>query len=84
MKKLFSVLTSILTISFFTSNLFAAGDAENVKKLSSFKKTGTQAGIVIPQDTKFAANIIETKAFSEETEALLIEGITEYLEIFKA
>ena len=27
------------------------------KKLSNFKKTGTVAGIVIPQDTKFAANI---------------------------
>ena len=57
MRKIFSILVSILTLTLFTSNVFAAGDAENVKKLSSFKKTGTQAGIVIPQDTKFAANI---------------------------
>ena len=57
MKKIISILTSILTLTLFTFSVFAAGDAENVKKLSSFKKTGTQAGIVIPQDTKFAANI---------------------------
>ena len=30
---------------------------ENVKKLSNFKKTGTERGVVIEQDTKFAANI---------------------------
>jgi hypothetical protein len=51
MKKILSIFVSILTLSFFTTSIFAAGDAENVKKLSNFKKTGTQAGIVIPQDT---------------------------------
>ena len=54
MKKKLSILISILTLSLFATNVFAAGDAENVKKLSNFKKTGTEAGIVIPQDTKFA------------------------------
>ena len=57
MRKILSIIVSTLTLSFFTSNVIAAGDAENVKKLSNFKKTGTEAGIVIPQDTKFAANI---------------------------
>jgi hypothetical protein len=57
MKKILSIIVSTLTLSLFTSNVIAAGDAENVKKLSNFKKTGTQAGVVIPQDTKFAANI---------------------------
>ena len=57
MRKILSIFVSTLTLSLFTSNVFTAGDAENVKKLSNFKKTGTEAGIVIPQDTKFAANI---------------------------
>ena len=38
MKKIISILTSILTLTLFTFSVFAAGDAENVKKLSSFKK----------------------------------------------
>jgi F-type H+-transporting ATPase subunit alpha len=33
---------------------------------------------------KFAEIIIETKAFSEEAETLLVEAITEYQQIFKA
>ena len=54
MRKILTVFVSILTLTLFTTSVFAD---ENVKKLSNFKKTGTAAGIVIPQDTKFAANI---------------------------
>ena len=57
MRKILSIFVSTLTLTLFASNVLAAGDAENVKKLSNFKKTGTEAGVVIPQDTKFAANI---------------------------
>jgi len=57
MKKTISLIASILTLTLYSFSSFAAGDEENVKKLSNFKKTGTQAGVVIPQDTKFAANI---------------------------
>ena len=57
MKKTISIIVSLLTLTLYSFSSFAAGDSENVKKLSNFKKTGTQAGVVIPQDTKFAANI---------------------------
>ena len=57
MKKTFSLITSILALTLYTFSSFAAGDAENIKKLSSFQKTGTTAGVVIEQNTKFAANI---------------------------
>ena len=54
MKKTISLIASILTLTLYS---FSSLADENVKKLSNFKKTGTQAGVVIPQDTKFAANI---------------------------
>ena len=37
--------------------MFAAGDEENIQKLSSFKSTGGGQGEVIDQDTRFAATI---------------------------
>ena len=49
MRKLFSIIVSTLTLSLFTFNAFAE---DNVKKLSNFKKTGTERGVVIEQDTK--------------------------------
>ena len=57
MRKIISLITSILTLTLYSFSSFAAGDSENIKKLSGFKPTGTKAGIVIQQDTKFAANI---------------------------
>jgi hypothetical protein len=38
MKKTISLIASILTLTFYSLSSFAAGDAENVKKLSNFKK----------------------------------------------
>ena len=55
MRKILSLFVSILAFNLFASSAFST--QENVKKLSAFKKTGTEAGVVIPQDTKFAANI---------------------------
>ena len=57
MKKMISFVISLFFLTLFYNSAFAAGDSENVKKLSSFKKTGTAAGEVIPQNTKFAENV---------------------------
>jgi glucose/arabinose dehydrogenase len=57
MKKIMSFIISLFFLTLFYNSAFAAGDSENVKKLSSFKKTGTAAGEVIPQNTKFAENV---------------------------
>ena len=57
MKKIMSFIISLFFLTLFSNSAFAAGDDENVKKLSSFKKTGTAAGEVIPQNTKFAENV---------------------------
>ena len=57
MKKIISILASLIVLTFFSNSAFAAGDAENIKLLSGFKKTGGGAGEVIPQDTKFADNV---------------------------
>ena len=57
MKKIMSFIISLFFLTLFSNSAFAAGDSENVKKLSSFKKTGTAAGEVIPQNTKFAENV---------------------------
>jgi len=57
MKKIISFIISMLFLSLFYNSAFAAGDDENIKLLSSFKKTGGGPGEVIPQDTKFADNI---------------------------
>ena len=58
MKKILSILSTFLFVSSIATSVFAAGDEATIKKLSSMYKSGdeTQA-IVIPQDTKFAANI---------------------------
>ena len=34
-RKILSIFVSTLTLTLFTSNVFAAGDAENVKKLEN-------------------------------------------------
>jgi glucose/arabinose dehydrogenase len=57
MKKALLLVGSALVFSLTQLGANAAGDAENIKKLSSFKSTGGQRGEVIEQDTKFAANI---------------------------
>ena len=57
MKKIISFVISVFFLSLVYNSAFAAGDDENVKKLSSFKKTGTASGEVIPQNTKFAENV---------------------------
>ena len=57
MKKMISFIISLFFLSLTYTSVFAAGDEENVKKLSSFKKTGTAAGEVIAQNTKFAENV---------------------------
>jgi glucose/arabinose dehydrogenase len=57
MKKALMLVGSALVFSLTHLGANAAGDAENIKKLSSFKSTGGQSGEVIEQDTKFAANI---------------------------
>ena len=57
MKKLITIMTSFVFTILMCANVFAAGDEANIAKLSSFKKTGTAAGEVIPQNTKFADNV---------------------------
>jgi len=58
MKKLFLIISTFLFTSLLTTFGFAAGDEATIKKLSSMYKSGdTTKAIVVPQDTKFAANI---------------------------
>ena len=57
MRKLITIVSSFIFAVLMSANVFAAGDEANVKKLSSFKKTGTVAGEVIPQNTQFAENV---------------------------
>jgi len=52
MKKLIIIVTSFIFTVLISANVFAAGDDANIKKLSGFKKTGTAAGEVIPQNTR--------------------------------
>ncbi len=56
MKKLV-VITSALLISLWSSVSFADDRNKNINKLSSFKSTGTAAGIVVPQEGKYMDNI---------------------------
>ena len=58
MRKISIILSSLLfVVSVFTS-AYSAGDAEAIKKLSSFKKTGIDVvADVIDQNTKFRTNI---------------------------
>ena len=55
MKKITSLVVSILTLTLFSFS-FSYAD-ENVKKLSNFQKTGAVRGVVIEQNTKFAENV---------------------------
>ena len=57
MKKMISFVISLFFLTLFYNSAFAAGDEGNIAKLSSFQKTGTGAGEVIPQNTKFAENV---------------------------
>ena len=52
-----SFIISLFFLTLFYNSAFAAGDDENMAKLGSFKKTGTAAGEVVPQNTKFAENV---------------------------
>ncbi len=56
MKKTNSLIVSII-LALYSFSSFAAGDAENIKKLSSFKKVGAERGVIIEQNTKFAENV---------------------------
>jgi len=58
MSKLKVVITTILFAVFSLTNAYSAGDAEAIKKLSSFQKTGMDVvADVIDQNTKFRANV---------------------------
>ena len=57
MRRLVSLLTSVLLISLWSSVSFADDRNKNIDKLSSFKSTGASAGIVVPQDGKYMDNI---------------------------
>ena len=58
MKKIISVLSSLLFTMLVFTNANSAGDDEAIKKLSSFKKTGIDVvADVIDQNTKYRANI---------------------------
>ena len=58
MKKILLSISSFLIFLVFSSTtVFSAGDEENIKKLSSFKKTDGAVAEVIDQNTKFASNI---------------------------
>ena len=57
MRKLISIITSAILISLWSSVSFADDRNKNIDKLSSFKSTGTAAGIVVPQDGKYMDNI---------------------------
>ena len=51
------VITSALLISLWSSVSFADDRNKNIDKLSSFKSTGTAAGIVVPQGGKYMDNV---------------------------
>ena len=57
MKKLGLLSVPVLLMALVSNGANAAGDDENIKKLSSFKSTGGARGEVIEQDTKFADNV---------------------------
>jgi glucose/arabinose dehydrogenase len=58
MKKIIAILTAVfLSATLVVGTGYGKGDAENIKKLGNFQKTDTGSGEVIPQDTKFAANV---------------------------
>ena len=58
MKKiLLSISSFLIFLAASSTVVFSAGDEENIKKLSSFKKTDGAVADVIDQNTKFAANI---------------------------
>jgi len=54
MKKILSILVSILTLTLFTSNIFAAGDAENVKKVSVRIETNIESIFFIISPSTFS------------------------------
>ena len=58
MKKILTLLSSLLFSALIFTNVNSAGDEEAIKKLSSFKKTGIDVvADVIDQNTKYRANI---------------------------
>ena len=57
MKKIITIVTSIILTVVMNSYTFAAGDDANLQLLGSFKRTDSAMGESIPQDTKFADNV---------------------------
>ena len=58
MREISYIISSLLFAAFTFTIAQSAGDAEAIKKLSSFKKTGIDVvADVIEQNTKFRANI---------------------------
>ena len=57
MKKLITIVTSVILTVVMNSYTFAAGDDANLQLLGSFKRTDSAMGESIPQDTKFADNV---------------------------
>ena len=57
MKKLALAASIALGCTLLSGQLFATSDAENLEKLGAFKRTDTQKGEVINQDSKFADNV---------------------------
>ena len=71
MKKISTLLTSLLFVMSVFTNAYSAGDEEAIKKLSSFKKTGIDVvADVIDQNTKYRANIeniLESRMLNNKT-----------------
>ena len=57
MKKLITIVTSLVLTALMNTNVFAAGDDANLQLLGQFKRTDSAMGESIPQDTKFADNV---------------------------
>ena len=55
-----------LSLSVAVGSASAAGDEENLAKLGAFQKTGTEAGEVIPQNSKFADNVRKNINFQNQ------------------
>ncbi len=55
--KRLSVTTACVALPCLAGTVLAAGDEDNLKKLGSFKTTGTAAGESIPQGGKYADNL---------------------------
>ena len=57
MKKVITIITSLILTVLMNAYAIAAGDDANLQLLGSFKRTDSAMGESIPQDTKFADNV---------------------------